>query len=117
MTPETFKPLLERDKVFLEELYCSRSASNSKRQLTYASDAKLNTTLRYLHFLSNGEIKIKKEHFETLPKRIVSLLRKSFEKKAAIKRLITSERQIKLKILFKFSSYFQELLYPLFNEF
>lgn len=116
MTPETFKPLLERDKAFLEELYCSQSAPNSKRLINFASDTKLNTLLRYLHFLANGEIKIKKEHFDKLPRRLITLLRRSFEKKAAIKRLIASERQSKLKILFKLCGFLQELLYPLFNE-
>lgn len=116
MTPETFKPLLERDKTFLEELYCSQSSANSKRLLNFASDTKLNTLIRYFHFLSNGEIKMKKEHFEKIPRRLIHQLRKSFEKKAGLKRLIASERQPKLKLLFKFLSMYQELLYPLFNE-
>lgn len=116
MRPETFKPLLERDKAFLEELYCSQSTSNSKRLLNFASDSKLNTVLKFLHFLASGQIKMKKEHFETIPKRLISVLRKSFEKKNSIRALLNSERQSKIKHLFKLTPVLKELLYPLFNE-
>jgi len=116
MTPETFKPMLERDKVFLEELYSSTSVANTKRLLNFASDAKLNTVIRLFYFISNGEIKMKKEHFDKIPHRLIKILRKHFEKKTALKRLLQNERQEKLKLLCKFSSFLQELLYPLFNE-
>ncbi|MBM3938530.1 MAG: hypothetical protein FJ333_07755 [Sphingomonadales bacterium] len=116
MNPESFKPMLERDKVFLEELYSSTNVVNSKRLLNFASDVKLNTVIRLFYFLSNGEIKMKREHFEKIPSRLIKLLRRHFEKKAALTRLLQSERQQKLKILCKFLSVLQELLYPLFNE-
>ncbi|MBM3939002.1 MAG: hypothetical protein FJ333_10190 [Sphingomonadales bacterium] len=116
MTPETFKPMLERDKVFLEELYSSADIPNTKRLLNFASDLKLNTIIRLFYFISNGEIKMKKAHFDKIPHRLIKLLRRNFEKKAALKRLLQSERQEKLKTLCKFSAYLKELLYPLFNE-
>lgn len=116
MNPETFKPLLDRDKVFLEELYCSNSASNSKRILNFASDNKLNTLIKLLHFISNGEIKLKREHFDKIPRRLIVLLRKNFEKKSVCRQHLSAERLPKLKLLGKLTSIFQELLYPLFNE-
>jgi len=116
MTPETFKPVLERDKVFLEELYSSQSAPNTKRLLNNASDRKLDTIIRLLHFISTGSIKIKREHFDEMPKRCVNLMRKSFEKKTAVRALLKSERLPKLKMLSKLATVFPQLLYPLFNE-
>ena len=116
MNPESMKRLLERDKVFLEELYHSNSGANSKRLLNFASDLKLTTLIQLLHFISNGAIKIKKEHFDEIPRRLVTLLKKNFEKKSAMRTFVNGERQTKLKILFKLSSIYQLLLYPLFNE-
>ena len=71
MNPETLKPQLVRDKVFLEELYSSQSVPNSKRLLNFASDSKLNTIIKFLHFVANGQIKVKREHFS---KKIFSVM-------------------------------------------
>lgn len=115
MNPETLKPLLERDKAFLEQLYSS-SKPYSKSLLSRASDSKLHTLIKLLHFISNGHIKIKREHFESIPKRIIVLLKKHFEKRNGLKSLLGSERDEKLKVLKKIAPFMQELLYPLFNE-
>ena len=101
MNPETLKPQLVRDKVFLEELYSSQSVPNSKRLLNFASDSKLNTIIKFLHFVANGQIKVKREHFNEIPKRLVTLLRKEFERKTSMRSLINNERLSKLKILLK----------------
>lgn len=116
LTPEGFKPILERDKVFLEELYSSTSAPNTKRILNFASDTKLNTVIKLFYFISNGLIKVKREHFDQIPSRLIKLLQRHFEKKTVLKRLLQSERREKLKVLCKFVSIFQNLMYPLFNE-
>ena len=116
MTPETLKPLLERDKVFLEELYSSQSPANTKRLLNNASCNKLDTIIKLFYFISNGEIKIKKEHFDELPKRLIVLMRKNFEKKTAVRTLLKLDRQPKLKVLYKLAASYPQLLYPLFNE-
>lgn len=116
MNPETFKSVLERDKVFLEELYTSQSVPNTKRLLNFASDQKLNTVIKLFHFIANGIIKMKKHHFDSFSKRQVNILKKNFEKKSALKKIVQSERQNKLKVLFRCAPVMNFLLYPLFNE-
>jgi hypothetical protein len=66
MNKETVKSYLIRDKAFLRELYEGNDRVKNNRILNVTSDTKLNTLIRFLHFLSNGEIKIKKENFEIL---------------------------------------------------
>ena len=66
MTPETVKQCLIRDKEFLRELYQSQSVYKTKTILNSASDVKLETVIKFLHFLANGEIPIKKENFDAL---------------------------------------------------
>ena len=66
MNPETVKQCLIRDKEFLRELYQSQSVYKTKTILNSASDVKLETVIKFLHFLANGEIPIKKENFDAL---------------------------------------------------
>ena len=66
MNRENVKSCLVRDKAFLRELYESNNSQKIKRLLISASDLKLNTVIKFLHFLSNGEIKIKKQNFDAL---------------------------------------------------
>ena len=87
MNREVLKSLLLRDKEFLRELYESTSKTFSRRLLQNASDAKLNTLVRYFHFISNGEIHIKKKHFEMLNARHLNLIKKYFEKKVSLQAL------------------------------
>ena len=63
---ERFKSYLQRDKDWLNQLYCSPNSQNDKRILNFASDAKLDTLIKYLHFLSNGIIKIRRQSFESI---------------------------------------------------
>ena len=116
MQPDRFKPLLIRDKNFLEELYQSSSRANSKRILQFAGDAKLKTLIIFLHLLSSGDIEIKKQNFEKLEKRHLTIFRSIFEKKAAYKKLLDSEREQKLKVIFKLVTVLHFLLHTLFNE-
>jgi hypothetical protein len=78
MNKEAMKQLLIRDKSFLQELYVSKSFLNTKRLLIYASDTKLSTLIKFLHFLANCEIRIKKANFDV----IVANKRLTFIKKA-----------------------------------
>ena len=55
-----FKNYLIRDKEWLESLYTSTNTLQAKRLLNFASDTKLDTLIKYLHYLSNGAIKIKR---------------------------------------------------------
>lgn len=60
------KQYLVRDKSFLQELYSSQNSLNTKRLLSFASDTKIATVIKFLHFLANGEIPMKKVNFDAL---------------------------------------------------
>jgi hypothetical protein len=117
MNKDVMKNYLIRDKAFLRELYEGESVVRNNRILNFASDTKLNTLLRLLHFISNGEIQIKRINFEIIhSNKKLSLIKRTVEKKAALKRLLNNDREVKLKFLKKLSSIYSALLYCLFNE-
>ena len=117
MNKENVKQCLQRDKEFLRELYLSDNLYKVKTILNGASDLKLNTLAKFLHFLSNGEIRIKKENFEKIKSsKRLQFLKKNVEAKAALQRLLKSERKSKLKFLIHLQSIYPYLLYCLFNE-
>ena len=117
MNKDILRNNLFRDKAFLRELYEAQDRSRSNNLLTSASDSKIDTLIKFLHFLANGEITIKKANFEIIQsQRKLRFLKKNVEKKAAVKRLLKSERLQKLKFLKQLSSVFSPLLDCLFNE-
>lgn len=117
MNKEVFKAYLVRDKAFLRELYEGQSRLSNNRILFAASDTKLNTLIRFLHFLANGEIKMKKENFEAIQhQKKLNIIKRNVEKKAALSRLLKSERITKMKFLKQLSAVFAPLLHCLFNE-
>ena len=113
---EQLKNLMVRDKLFLKELYEGNDIEQKKRILNFASDSKLNTLIKFLHFLTNGDIKIKKENFESIPSKNIKFLKQKVEKKTSVAKLLKSERSVKLKILKSQVTIFKFLLYCLFNE-
>ena len=113
---QRFKTLLIRDKQWLGELYLATNILQSNRILNFATDTKLDTLIRYFHFLSNGGIKIKAASFESIRKSHISFIKKHFETKSALNRILQSGREEKLKTLRKLGKSFSFLLYPLFNE-
>ena len=66
MNKEQVKECMVRDKGFLNELYASPSTYRTKQILLTSNDSKLSTLIKFLHFLSNGEIKIKSANFEAI---------------------------------------------------
>ena len=117
MNRQTLRSYLIRDKGFLKSLYEGQSRQRNNQILNVACDSKLNTLIRLLHFISNGEIKIKRENFEIIQQnRKLALLKKHVEKKAPLNRLLQGERVEKLKFLRKLSSIYSAILYFLFNE-
>jgi thiaminase len=117
MHTEVFRTYLVRDKAFLRELYEGQSRLSNNRILFAASDSKLNTLIRFLHYLANGEIKMKKENFEAIQThKKLNVIKRNVEKKAALSRLLKSERITKMKFLKQISAVFGPLLYCLFNE-
>lgn len=110
------KNVLVRDKLFLKSLYEGDTQKN-KKILSVANDTELDTLLKYLHFLSNGEIDITKENFEKIQAtKKLQILRKKVEKKIQVLRVIKSARSEKLKFLNIFQHIYPFLLYSLFNE-
>jgi len=116
MNETVLKPLLLRDKEFLRELYQSESASHAKNILNFASDSKVNTLLKFMYMVSNGQIKVKKENFEKLSNNHLKQLKKHLDSKSALQRLLSSERKTKLQFLNKYNSVFHDLLFTLFNR-
>ena len=117
MNKEVVKQNLVRDKAFLRELYESKSPLNVKQILNFASDTKLNTLLKFLHFLATGEIRIKKANFDVIKShKRLHYIKKHVESKIAINRLLKTERQQKLKFLNHLACVYANLLYCLFNE-
>jgi len=116
MNPDQMKTLLIRDREFLKSLYES-STPKARNLLNFASDAKLNTLIKFLFMVSNGHIKIKREHFDSLSNHHhVKLFKKHLDTKAGLQRLLSAERKAKLQYLYKFSACFNELLFTLFNK-
>jgi CRISPR/Cas system CMR subunit Cmr6 (Cas7 group RAMP superfamily) len=112
---QRFRLFLLRDKDWLEELYVANSALRCRRLLLFASDSKLDTLMKYLHYLSNGEIRMKRENFDTIQKRHLSTIKRAFESKQSLNRSLKLEREQKLKVLLKLTSVYQVLLHSLFN--
>ena len=115
MSHEQFKAYLQRDKIFLKELYTSDSKAKTRKILTFASDSELNTLSKYIHLVCNGEIHIKKQNFDSLDKDL-RFIKKVFEKKPALQKLNQLPRREKLKNFFRLQNVFSHLLFPLFNE-
>ena len=117
MNKELLRSYLIRDKAFLRELYESPNKLVINRILNVTSDIKLNTLIKFLHYLSNGEIPIKKKNFDLLQsEKKLKLIKRLVEKKSAVSKLLKAERETKLKFLKKLSSVYSPLLYCLFNQ-
>ena len=116
MNREQLKSCLERDKTFLKELFESDSVAKSKRILNFANDAELITLIKYLHFVSNGEIPIKKQNFEAVQKKHLKNIKTNFEKKTNVQQLLQNSRKEKVSRLIKLIPSFGNLLTPLFRE-
>ena len=117
MNKETLRAYLIRDKGFLKSLYEGENRLKNNRILSVASDTKLDTLIRLLHFIANGEIKIKKENFDVINEhRKLNVLKRHVEKKSTLRRLLKSERADKLKFLRQLSLIYSSILYCLFNE-
>jgi hypothetical protein len=77
----------------------------------------LNTLIKYLHFVANGEIKIKSSNFQILQEsKLLNVITKHVEKKSKTFALLRATRITKLHFLFKLTKVFGPLLYALFNE-
>lgn len=109
----SLKSAMIRDKGFIKELFIGNSVSNAKL-LNFAEDVQLNTLIKILYFVANGEIKVKKSFSDNVKQ--IKLLRKHFESKQAAMNLIKNSRVAKIKALKVFSSHFNLLLYHILNK-
>lgn len=116
LSKEQMKSLLIRDKNFLKQLYEGNNLVQKKRLLTFANEAHINTLLKFLHFLSNGDIKIHKDNFDKLSVQKLNLLKKNVEHKKKLNELLAADRTVKIHFLLKLTSVFSYLLDCLFNE-
>jgi hypothetical protein len=114
---EQMKSLLIRDKGFLKLLYEGSNPLKNKRVLNSSNDCQIDTLLKYIHFVANGIIKIKKENFDQIKEEgKLKVIKTNIESNTKLKKLLKSERTLKLKFLNKLSKIYSPLLYILFNE-
>jgi hypothetical protein len=117
MTHEQMRNLLLRDKVFLRTLYNTDTLVSAKKVLNGANDSQLVTLLKYLHFLANGDIKIKKSNFEIIENhKKLHVIKRQVENKKALRDILLKDRVYKLNFLNKLGNIYHPLLYSLFNE-
>ena len=111
------KSYLIRDKGFLKQLYEGNNPLKNKKVLQTAEDSELNTLIKFLHFLSNGAIKMKLQNFQKIREaKKLNLLTQQVEKKSKLSQLLKSARKEKLKFLNKLVNVYSFLLDILFNE-
>jgi len=116
MNQERFKQQLTRDKEWHRSLYESDSSEKTKNLINFASDGKLETLIKFIHLLLNGIIKILKAKFGKIGKDYMRLIKKNFESKIALNRVLKCERITKVKTLIKLIPVLSLLLYTLFNQ-
>ncbi len=117
MDKKLMRSYLIRDKVFLKDLYTGDEPAKNKRLLYIADDGQLNTLIKYLHFLANGEIEIKKSIFEIIDKsKKLKLITRKVEHLKSTQTLVSGQRSQKLFFLNQLTDIYPALLYPLFNE-
>jgi hypothetical protein len=117
LNKDVLKSCLIRDKGFLKELYQEPEVGKIRKTLQTADDTELNTLIKYLHFLSNGEIPMKKINFQAIKEsKKQALITKKVEKKSRVQDLLKSNRVTKLRFLTQLIKIYSFLLYPLFNR-
>ena len=117
LNKDVLKSCLIRDKGFLKELYQEPEFAKIRKTLQTADDTELNTLIKYLHFLLNGEIPMKKINFQAIKEsKKQALITKKVEKKSRVQDLLKSNRVTKLRFLVQLIKIYSFLLYPLFNR-
>ncbi len=117
LNKDILKSCLIRDKGFLKVLYQEPDFAKNRKTLQTADDTELNTLIKYLHFVSNGEIPTKKVNFEAIKEsKKQALITRKVETKSHVLNLLKSPRVTKLKFLLQLIKIYSFLLYPLFNR-
>jgi hypothetical protein len=104
----------ENSKPFLKELY---EQKNLAQVFSKASDDNLNTLIKILHLVAIKEVKLHKDHAESIvkSKRLSKL--KLFSSKLYFLRLLGETRTQKLLVLKQFLSLYRIILFGFFNDF
>lgn len=114
-TRETLKALFIRDKEFLRSLFEGPNPLKNKRLILSATESQIETLIKYLHYLSNGKIRIAIDNFKNIKKRKkLSFLKENFENPAVANNLIYSDLTTKRQKVLFLSVAFPDLLAPLF---
>jgi hypothetical protein len=117
LSKDQVKTYLIRDKGFLKELYEGENHLTKRRVLQHADDTKLNTLIKYLHFVATGEIHVTTNNFKVITdSKKLTLITKTVEKKSNVLQFLQTSRENKLKFLLKLSQIYPQLLFALFNE-
>lgn len=104
--------LLEH-KLFLHKLF---KQTNVIKSLNHASDSQLDTLLKLLHLISQGQIPLNSKHQDILVRSKREKKLSQFESRDFLRKKLKSDRAEKLKVLKQFAKLFSILLYHLFNS-
>ena len=103
-------------KGFLYDLYTNNPRANSSK-LTFANAKCLNTLIKVLHLICNGDITIRKvDHTALVKSRRFKTLRTHFENKKDYLQMLNASSEEKIKTLKFFVALYKNLLYTMFNE-
>lgn len=112
---QILKSLLIRDKAFIRSLYDGPNPLKNRRLLNGASESQLNTLIKFIYYVCNGQISIDALDFQSIKKkRKLSFLKKNFENKTQVVELLYKELQFKKQLLLQLSTIYPNLLATLF---
>lgn len=116
MNVQTFKALLIRDKQFLRQLFTGANVFKNKRILMSATDNELDTLLKYLYCVVNGQILINQSNFDEIKRqKKLSFIQKHLENKETFIDFLNNSRLNKINFIIKLSPILPNLLFGLFN--
>ncbi len=112
---ETLKSQLIRDKAFLRDLYDGPNPLKNRRLIFAATDAQLNSLIKFIYYVCNGKITIDALDFESIKKKkTLAFLKKKTDNKNQVQELLYKEIQLKKELLLKLSIIYPNLLSTLF---
>jgi hypothetical protein len=112
---EQLKSRLVRDKAFLRALYVGPNPLKNRRLIFAATDSQLDTLIKFIFYVCNGEISIDTSDFQAIKKKKkLSFLKRNFEDKNKIDEILFKELEFKKDLLLKLSPVYPNLLSTLF---
>ena len=109
------KQNLMRHRLFLYGLF-DGSRKNNNERLNTANSFQCNVLIKVLHYIANGEIPLKRVHFERIQRaRKIVVLNKVKTQENALEK-INGDRDSKIAYLKKLCTLYSSLLYFLFYK-